>query len=62
MIPIFIGFDVRENISFHVLSESIHSRASEPVSITPVSLSQLGSLMWRPKNELQSTDFHSHGF
>ena len=57
MIPVFIGFDPRENISFHVLSESIHSRASEPVSITPVSLSQLGDLMWREKNALQSTEF-----
>jgi hypothetical protein len=57
MIPVFIGLDTRENISFHVLSESIHSRASEPVSITPVSLSQLGGLMWRAKSTLQSTDF-----
>ena len=57
MIPVFIGLDIRENISFHVLSESIHSRASEPVSITPVSLSQLGELMWRKKSPLQSTDF-----
>ena len=57
MIPVFIGFDARENIAFHVLSESIHSRASQPVSITPVSLSQLGDLMWRKKNALQSTDF-----
>ena len=57
MIPVFIGFDARENIAFHVLSESIHSRASQPVSITPVSLSQLGDLMWRKKDALQSTDF-----
>jgi len=57
MISVFIGLDTRENISFHVLSESIHSRASEPVSITPVSLSQLGELMWREKSPLQSTDF-----
>jgi hypothetical protein len=57
MITVFIGLDTRENISFHVLSESIHSRASEPVSITPLSLSQLGDLMWREKSALQSTDF-----
>lgn len=57
MIRIFVGFDARENVSFHVLSESIQSRASEPVSIAQVSLSQLGDLMWRDRNSLQSTDF-----
>lgn len=57
MIRVFVGFDARENVSFHVLSESIHSRASEPVSIAPLSLSQLGSLMWRERSSLQSTDF-----
>lgn len=57
MIRIFIGFDARETVSFHVLSESIHSRASEPVSITPVALPQLGRLLWRERNSLQSTDF-----
>ncbi len=57
MIRVFVGFDARENVSFHVLSESIHSRASQPVSIAPVSLGQLGNLMWRQRNDLQSTDF-----
>lgn len=57
MIRVFVGFDARENVSFHVLSESIHARASEPVSIAPLSLSQLGPLMWRERNSLQSTDF-----
>ncbi|NQV98983.1 MAG: glycosyltransferase [Rhodospirillales bacterium] len=57
MIRVFIGFDARENVSFHVLSQSIHSRASEPVTIAPVSLPQLGNLMWRDRNSLQSTDF-----
>ncbi len=57
MIRIFIGFDARETVSFHVLSESIHSRATEPVSIAPVALPQLGGLMWRERNSLQSTDF-----
>jgi len=57
LIRIFIGFDPRETIGFHVLSQSIHSRCSQPVSITPIALSQLGSLMSRERNSLQSTDF-----
>ena len=57
MIKIFIGYDPREAVAFHVLSHSIHSRVSEPVSITPLNLEQLGDLMWRERNPLQSTDF-----
>ena len=57
MIRVFIGFDPRETVAFHVLSQSIHARASEPVSITPIMLSQLKDLMNRERNPLQSTDF-----
>lgn len=57
MIRVFIGFDPREAVAFNVLSHSIHARASRPVSITPLSLSELGGLMWRERNPLQSTDF-----
>lgn len=56
-IPVYIGFDERETIAFHVLAHSIHSRASAPVSVTPVMLSQLGAVWRREKNNLQSTDF-----
>jgi hypothetical protein len=57
MIRVFIGHDVREEAAFHVLSHSIQRRASEPVSIAPVRLSQLDGLMWRKRHNLQSTDF-----
>lgn len=57
MIRVFIGYDPREAVAFHVLSHSIHRRASRPVSITPLVLSELGPLMWRERNPLQSTDF-----
>ena len=57
MIRIFIGFDPQETIAFHVMSQSIHARASEPVSITPLMLSQLDGLMWRERTPLQSTEF-----
>ena len=54
---IFVGFDPREEVAFNVLSHSIQSRASTPVSITPLKLSQLGRWMWRERDDLQSTDF-----
>ena len=57
MIRVFIGFDPRETVAFHVLSQSIHARASQPVAITPVMLSQLEGLMTRERNPLQSTEF-----
>lgn len=38
---IFIGFDPRQPIAVQVLMHSIYSRASKPVSITPLVLSQL---------------------
>lgn len=57
MIRVFIGFDTRETLAFHVLSHSIHSHASQPVSITPIMLSQLGNLYTREINPLQSTQF-----
>lgn len=57
MIRVFIGYDPREAVAFGVLSHSIHSRASLPVSIAPLMLSQLDGLMWRERDPLQSTDF-----
>ena len=57
MIRIFIGYDPRESIAYNVLCHSIQTRASEPVAITPLKLSQLGGLMWRERHNLQSTDF-----
>jgi hypothetical protein len=56
-IPVYIGFDPRETVAFQVLSHSIHARASSPVSITPLMLSELRGLYWRQRNPLQSTDF-----
>ena len=57
MIRIFIGYDPREAVAYHVLSHSIQTRASQPVTITPLMLSQLDKLMWRERHNLQSTDF-----
>ncbi len=57
MIKVFIGFDSHETVAFHVLAHSIHDRASEPVAIMPLMLTQLKSIFTRERNALQSTEF-----
>jgi hypothetical protein len=57
MIRVFIGFDSRETVAFHVLAHSIYRRASEPVSIAPLMLSELKDHFKREAHPLQSTDF-----
>ncbi len=57
MIPVFIGYDSREVVAFNVLAHSICARASLPVAIIPVKLSQLGDIFNRERHSLQSTDF-----
>ena len=57
MIRVFIGFDPIETISIHVLAHPIHARASEPVSMSPLMLSQLGGVMTRERHPLQSSEF-----
>ena len=57
VIRVFIGYDAREAAAFSVLAHSIHARASRPVSIAPLMLSQLGYVFTRERDPLQSTDF-----
>jgi hypothetical protein len=57
VIRVFIGFDPREASAFSVLAHSIHVRASVPVSVAPLMLSQLAPIFSRERNSLQSTDF-----
>ena len=57
MIRVFIGYDRREDAAFSVLSHSIQRHATEPVSITPVMLSQLKGVYHRGENALASTEF-----
>lgn len=56
-IRIFIGYDPREAVAFSVLAHSINARATAPVSITPLMLSQLLDIYTRERHPLQSTDF-----
>lgn len=57
MINVCIGFDPRETAAFYVLAHSIYTRASRPVSIAPLMLSELGGVLTRERHPLQSTDF-----
>lgn len=56
-IRVFIGFDPRETAAYNVLSHSIGVRASHPVSVTPLMLTQLRDVFTRPRDPLQSSDF-----
>ncbi len=57
VIRVFIGYDSREAVAFSVLSYSIQARASVPVSVSPLMLSQLKGILTRERHPLQSTDF-----
>lgn len=57
MIPVYIGYDPREAVAFSVLAHSIHARASQPLSVTPLMLTQLRGVLTRERHPLQSTDF-----
>jgi len=56
-IPIYLGFDRVETIAFAVAAHSISRRSSIPVSIIPLNRKNLKSDYWRPRGELDSTDF-----
>jgi len=42
MLNVFIGFDPREAVAYHVCSNSLIRHASEPLAITPLALANLG--------------------
>lgn len=41
MLKVFIGYDSRQPVAYNVLQQSIFSRSSKPVAITPLVLKQL---------------------
>ena len=57
MIRVYIGYDTREAVAFSVLAFSIYRHATQPVSITPVMLTQLEGVFAREHHPLQSTEF-----
>jgi len=57
VVRVFIGYEPKEEVAFHVLQRSIHERSSLPVTVTPIRLSQLEGTFTRERNPLQSTEF-----
>lgn len=56
MIRVFIGYDPRESVAYHVLSQSILEQSSQPVTITPIALANL-PMFTRRRDPYQATDF-----
>ena len=56
-LKIFIGYDSREKIAFHTLSQSIIENSSIPVTITPICLTNIKHFYKRPKTKTHSTEF-----
>lgn len=57
MLTIAIGYDHRESIAYHVLAHSIMRRASRPIRIIPINLTNLRGIFTRERSPMQSTDF-----
>ena len=57
MINVFIGYDSKEKIAHHVLSESILRNSTKPVAITPIYLPNIKDDFVRERNNLSSTEF-----
>ena len=56
-LKIYIGYDSREKIAFHVLSHSILSNSTIPVTITPINLNNLKRFYRRRRGKKDSTEF-----
>ena len=57
MIPIFIGYDSKVKIAYHVLTESILKNSSTPVTVSPINLGNLKNIYTRKQDPLASTEF-----
>jgi hypothetical protein len=57
VLNVFIGYDRREPVAYHVLAHSILRRSSVPVAIVPLKRELLGKLYTRPRGPTESTEF-----
>ncbi len=57
MLQIFIGYDPKETVAYHVLGHSILRRSSVPIAIAPLVQKQLKDLYWRKRGPTESTEF-----
>lgn len=56
-LKIFIGYDSKEAVAYHVLASSILRRASIPVAIVPLTRSSLGRIYTRKRGPTEATEF-----
>ena len=56
-LSIYIGYDSKEAVAFHVLSASILRRASIPVSIVPLTRQSLERIYTRERGPTEATEF-----
>ncbi|ULJ72354.1 MULTISPECIES: glycosyltransferase [Rhizobium] len=54
---VFVGFDSKEVVAYHVLCQSILEKSSIPVEFIPIALPTLDGIFTRERNPLQSTEF-----
>jgi hypothetical protein len=54
---VFIGYDSKEAVAFHVLCSSIVRRASIPVSIIPLTRQSVGRTYTRERGPTEATEF-----
>jgi len=57
MARVFVGFDSKEVVAYHVLCQSIQEKSSIPVQFTPIALNNVSDIFTRERNQLQSTEF-----
>lgn len=57
MLKVFIGFDERETIAWHVLANSILEHSREPVSLVPLNLGNLKSIDFQKVDKRASNAF-----
>lgn len=57
MLNLYIGYDEKEAVAYHVLSHSLLKRATAPISITPLVRDHFRAFFTRERGPLDSTDF-----
>ncbi|MGD9921450.1 MAG: glycosyltransferase [Pseudorhodoplanes sp.] len=56
-LDVYIGYDSKEIVAYHVLCQSIIAKSSQPIRFTPINLRNITALFSRERNQLQSTEF-----
>lgn len=56
-LTVYIGYDAKEVVAFHVLAESIIRRTYRPMNIVPLRRQHFEQAYWRPRMPNESTEF-----